>query len=64
MSRYLETSDTIKKTAHKLGEACNNREKELSTEQLSVIQLSGIFNILTEIALSLAVIADKEAENE
>ncbi len=56
MSRYSETSDIIKKTTNQLMNICEN-QKEVSAREM----LSGIYNILTDIALSLAVIADKEA---
>ena len=59
MSRFSDTSDTIKKTAGQLIDICDN-PKKISTVEI----LCGIFNILTDIALSLAVIADKEAEND
>lgn len=57
MSRYSETSDIIKKTTNQLMNICEN-QKEVSAKEV----LSGIYNILTDIALSLAVIADKETE--
>ena len=55
MSRYSETVDTIKKTTYMLMDMSDNHKGELSAEEM----LSGIYNILTDIALSLAVIADK-----
>lgn len=54
MSRCSETSDAIKKTTRMLTEICDN-QKTVSVQTM----LSGIFNILTDIALSLAIIADK-----
>lgn len=57
MSRYSETSDTITKTTEQLIDMCDNHKK-VSEKEL----LCGIYTILTEIALSLAVIADKAAE--
>lgn len=59
MSRYSETSDIIKKTTNRLLDICDS-SKKVSTEEM----LSGIYTILTDIALSLAVIADKEGNNE
>lgn len=59
MSRYSDTSDTIKKTTNYMIDMCDNHKKVSATEMLC-----GIYNILTDIALSLAVIADKEAEND
>lgn len=56
MSRYSDTSVTIQKTVDKLINMCDH--DKVPKEEL----LCGIFNILTEIALSLAVIADKEIE--
>ena len=54
MNRYSDTCDTIRETTYQLMDMCDNHKK-VSAEEM----LSGIFNILTEIALSLAVIADK-----
>jgi hypothetical protein len=54
MSRYSDTCDTIKKTTDQLIDICDN-PKKVSAEEM----LCGIYNILTDIALSLAVIADK-----
>lgn len=59
MSRYSDTSDTIKKMTNYMIYMCDNHKKVSATEMLG-----GIYNILTDIALSLAVIADKEAEND
>jgi len=59
MSRYSETSDTIKKTTYQLLSLFDNHREEVSDEGITASQLSGIFNILAEIALSLAVIADR-----
>ncbi len=58
MGRYSDTSDTIKKTANQLMGICDNRKK-VSEEEL----LCGIFNVLTEIALSLAVLADTRRDS-
>ena len=55
MSRYSETSDIIKKTTNQLIELYEN---EVSADKMTATQLYGIYNILTDIALSLAVIAD------
>jgi len=54
MSRYSDTCDTIKKTTDQLIDMCDSSKKVSEREMLC-----GILNILTEIALSLAVIADK-----
>ena len=59
MSRYSDTSDTIKKTTYQLMNLFDNHGEEVSSEEITASQLSGIFNIITEIALSLAVIADR-----
>lgn len=53
MGRYSETSDTLKKTVNQMMYLCDS-PKKVSEEEL----LCGIFNVLTEIALSLAVLAD------
>lgn len=62
MSRYPETCDTIKRTTEQLMNLFDDHKEELLPEVITASQLSGIFNILTDIALSLAVIADKEEE--
>ena len=59
MSRYSDTSDTIKKTTYQLMSLFDNHGEEVSSEEITASELSGIFNILAEIALSLAVIADR-----
>ena len=64
MSRYSETCEIIKKTTYRLMSLFDNHGEEVSAEEITASQLSGIYNILTDIALSLAVIADKEEENE
>lgn len=64
MSRYSDTSDTIKKTTYQLRYLFDVHEEEILLEEITAAQLSGIYNILTEIALSLAVIADKETEDD
>lgn len=59
MSRYSETVDIIKKTTNQLIGICEYNN-DVSEKEM----LSGIYTILTDIALSLAVIADKEAKND
>ena len=63
MSRYSDTSDTIKKTTNELMSLFDNHGAEISSEEITASQLSGIYNILTEIALSLAVLADTRRDS-
>ena len=56
MSRYLEAREIVEKTTNQLIKLYEN---EVSADKMTATQLYGIYNILTDIALSLAMIADQ-----
>lgn len=61
MSRYEETADVCEKVNKNLIALFD--DVELTTDEIFAAQKSGIINILSEIALSLAAIADRLEED-
>lgn len=57
MSRYEETQETLEKLGKSLVKLFY--DEELETEEIYAAQISGMIDVLSEIALSLAVIADR-----